>query len=112
MTRPVQVTRRVDGIAAMKPAEDRPDDLQQLRPHQLGDQAAMEPAEDRPDDAVMRVVAGPGGVAAIEPAEDRRDDGSRNLSRLACANGAFCERPVLLRPKATSMELSRCENIL
>jgi hypothetical protein len=34
------------------------------------------------------------------------------LSRLACANGALCERSVCCGLRLPSMELSRCEDIL
>jgi hypothetical protein len=59
----------------------------------------MEPAEDRPDDPANVPLPLTLLDAAMEPAEDRPDDGSRNLSRLTCANGALCERSVLLRSK-------------
>ena len=103
--------------AAMEPADHRPDDRPDRAAHPGQPRAAMEPADHRPDDrqggpmdpsphrgrnGAGRSSAGrpapagsdlvQGGEAAMEPADHRPDDGSRNSSRLSCANGRSCER--------------------
>ncbi len=75
MTQRLMPEEGADQLAAMEPAEDRPDDHGPRGRVYRGRHAAMEPAEDRPDDMPARPGARRGKKgAAMEPAEDRPDD--------------------------------------
>src|SRR5579875_301371 len=61
-------------MAAMEPAEYRPDDTYRDSMTTGCPRAAMEPAEYRPDDDAPRTQESSHGNAAMEPAEYRPDD--------------------------------------
>jgi hypothetical protein len=88
-----RITWPVGQFAAMEPASDRPGDRQPVGYRALVRRAAMEPASDRPgDQQVTKLGSDYLKIAAMEPASDRPGDGSRNSSRLSCANGEPCEQ--------------------
>ena len=62
--------------------------------------AAMEPANDRPEDPAEAEDGFLGLAAAMEPANDRPEDGSRDSSRLTCVNRSLCERSAVLPQKS------------
>src|SRR5579875_1686015 len=91
MTRAGGSRRGPRHLAAMEPAEYRPDDRLHRLHQQLELAAAMEPAEYRPDDRRPRRAAPGGAAAAMEPAEYRPDDAAGPAATKparTCRNGA------------------------
>src|SRR5580698_4546321 len=78
MTAKVRDRHLIACKAAMEPADDRPDDLDDAVLEPARRQAAMEPADDRPDDQRHRPLRVRQRQAAMEPADDRPDDAAMN----------------------------------